>query len=61
MPIAVSPSIWAATSFALAGIPVQETLPGTYTYHGKEKIVVACKDFTSPGVVLQDFASMKTR
>ena len=47
--------------FALAGIPVQETLPGTYTYHGKEKIVVACKDFTSPGVVLQDFASMKNQ
>lgn len=47
--------------FALAGIPVQETLLGTYTYQGKEKIVVACKDFTSPGVVLQDFASMKTR
>ena len=47
--------------FALAGIPVQETLLGTYTYQGKEKIVVACKDFTSPGVVLQDFASMKNQ
>lgn len=29
--------------------------------HGKEKIVVACKDFTSPGVVLQDFASLKNQ
>ena len=35
--------------FALAGIPVQETLLGTYTYQGKEKIVVACKDFYISG------------
>ena len=27
--------------------------------NGAEKIVVACKDFTSPGIVLQDFASLK--
>ncbi len=45
--------------FELAGIPVQQTLLGTYTKNGKEKIVVACKDFTSPSVVLQDFASLK--
>ena len=45
--------------FALVGIPVQETLLGTYSKNGREKIVVACKDFTSPGVVIQDFASLK--
>ena len=45
--------------FELAGIPVQKTLLGTYTRNGKEKVVVACRDFTSPNVVLQDFASLK--
>lgn len=45
--------------FESVGIPVQETLLGTYTRKGKEKVVVACKDFTSPGIVLQDFASLK--
>lgn len=45
--------------FELAGIPVQETLLGTYTRNGKEKVVVACRDFTSPNMVLQDFASLK--
>ncbi|MDD6036505.1 MAG: HipA domain-containing protein [Lachnospiraceae bacterium] len=45
--------------FESVGIPVQETLLGTYRKNGKEKIVVACKDFTSPGIVLQDFASLK--
>ena len=45
--------------FESAGIPVQKTLLGTYKVKGKEKIVVACKDFTSPGIVLQDFASLK--
>ena len=45
--------------FDSIGIPVQETLLGTYTKNGKEMIVVACKDFTSSGIVLQDFASLK--
>lgn len=45
--------------FELIGIPVQETLLGLYHKDGKEKIVVACRDFTSPGIVLQDFASLK--
>jgi hypothetical protein len=45
--------------FALAGIPVQDTLLGTYRVNGKEKIVVACRDFTGKGLVLQDFTSMK--
>lgn len=44
--------------FESVGIPVQKTLLGTYQIHGEEKIVVACKDFTSPGIVLQDFASL---
>lgn len=45
--------------FESVGIPVQETLLGTYTKNGKQKIVVACKDFTANGLVLQDFASLK--
>ena len=45
--------------FESIGIPAQKTILGTYTKNNKEKIVVACKDFTSPGVVLQDFASLK--
>lgn len=32
--------------FELIGIPVQETLLGLYRRCGKEKIVVACRDFT---------------
>lgn len=47
--------------FHLLGIPVQETLLGVYLVKGKEKIVVACKDFTSYGVVLQDFVSLKNQ
>lgn len=43
------------------GIPVQKTLLGIYRVKGKEKIVVACRDFTRPGVVLQDFASLKNQ
>ena len=47
--------------FELVGIPVQKTLLGTYYVNGKEKIVVACKDFTYPGKQLQDFASLKNQ
>ncbi|MDC7291131.1 HipA domain-containing protein [Blautia schinkii] len=47
--------------FESIGIPVQKTLLGTYTVNGKQKIVVACGDFTKPGIVLQDFASMKNQ
>lgn len=46
--------------FESVRIPVQKVLLGTYTSKGK-KIVVACKDFTSPGITLQDFASLKNR
>lgn len=45
--------------FESIGIDVQKTLLGTYRKNGKEKVVVACKDFTKSGVVLQDFASLK--
>lgn len=45
--------------FNSIGIKTQETLLGIYKKDDKEKIVVACKDFTSPGIVLQDFASLK--
>lgn len=45
--------------FESIGIPVQKTMLGTYTKNGKQKIVVACKDFTVGGLVLQDFASLK--
>lgn len=47
--------------FEIAGIPVQKTLLGTFKVKGREKIVVACGDFTKPGVVLQDFASLKNQ
>ena len=45
--------------YKIIGIPVQETLLGEYIVKGKKKIVVACKDFTEPGVIIQDFASLK--
>ena len=43
--------------FESVGIDVQKTLLGTYkTQNGKEKVVVACKDFTRPGIVLSDLS-----
>lgn len=46
--------------YETTGIPVQETLLGKYTTPaGTEKIVVACKDFTAPGIILQDFAQLR--
>ena len=48
--------------FESVGIPVQDTMLGTYmTEKSGEKVVVACKDFTSVGIVLQDFASLKNQ
>lgn len=41
------------------GLKVQETLLGTYKLNGIEKVVVACKDFTSIGTVLKQFAELK--
>lgn len=46
--------------FDLLGFQTQETLLGTYTdKKGKEKIVVACRDFTSDGKQLMEFAQLK--
>jgi hypothetical protein len=46
--------------FASLGIKTQETLLGTYTdSRGKEKIVVACKDFTEGRKRLLEFAHLK--
>ena len=46
--------------FEMLGIPAQETLLGTYTdRRGKEKLVVACKDFTEGGKRLLEFAQLK--
>lgn len=47
--------------FKMLGIPVQEVELGTYQVNGKRKLVVACKDFTLDGFVLQDFASLKNQ
>ena len=47
--------------FNMLGVKAQETLLGIYEYHGKVRTVVACKDFTSPGVVIMDFASVKNQ
>lgn len=41
------------------GLEVQKTILGRYELNGKEKIVVACKDFTSSGNVLKQFAELK--
>ncbi len=46
--------------FASLGFKTQETLLGTYTdSHGKEKVVVACGDFTESGKRLIEFAHLK--
>ncbi len=47
--------------FNIIGIKAQETLLGTYAVNGEKKLVVACKDFSSFGIVPQDFASLKNR
>lgn len=47
--------------FSYLGMNAQETLIGTYQLGGKEKIVVACKDFESKGLKFRDFASLKNQ
>lgn len=47
-----------STIYRMLGIPAQETLLGVHT-NGRTKVVCACKDFTSPGVRLFDFCSIK--
>lgn len=41
------------------GLKVQDTILGIYTLNEKRKIVVACKDFTTNGSVLKQFAELK--
>lgn len=46
--------------YGLLGMKVQETILGTYTdRRGKEKVVVACRDFTDSGKRLIEFAQLK--
>lgn len=49
----------ASSIFGMLGIKAQETLLGTFTVNGKEKLVCACKDFTVGGKRLLDFCSIK--
>lgn len=49
----------ASSIFNMLGINAQQTLLGTFTVNGKEKIVCACKDFTESGNALYDFCSIK--
>lgn len=41
------------------GLNVQDTILGIYNLNGEDKTVVACKDFTSNGTVLRQFAELK--
>lgn len=41
------------------GLKVQDTILGIYNLNGKEKVVVACKDFTTNGSILKQFAELK--
>lgn len=45
--------------FEILGFNVQETLLGTYSIKEKEKVVVACRDFTDESNVLVEFAQLK--
>ena len=49
----------ASSIFNMLGIQAQETMLGTFTVKGKEKLVCACKDFTAGGKRLFDFCSIK--
>lgn len=41
------------------GLNVQDTILGVYNLNNVEKTVVACKDFTSNGTILKQFAELK--
>lgn len=47
-----------STIYRMLDISAQETLLGIHV-NGREKVVCACKDFTSPGIRLFDFCSIK--
>lgn len=44
--------------FRIAEFDTQNTILGTYTYNGKEKIVCACEDFTDGNNVLYEFENL---
>ena len=44
--------------FKIIGFETQNTLLGTYTYNGREKIVCACEDFTDRNHVLYEFENL---
>ena len=45
--------------FKTLGLNTQDTILGKYLLNGKEKIVVACKDFVTPGNDFKQFAELK--
>ena len=45
----------------MLGVVAQDTMLGTFSYHGVTRSVVACKDFTTPSTVVMDFASVKNQ
>lgn len=49
----------ASSVFNMLGVKAHNTVLGTFTVNGKEKIVCACKDFTVGGNKLYDFCSIK--
>ena len=49
----------ASSIYNIIGIPAQETMLGTYTVNGKQKLVCACRDFTVGTKRLFDFCSIK--
>lgn len=51
----------ACNIYNMLGVKAQKTILGTYEKNNKTKIVVACKDFTDYGIVLQDFGSLKNQ
>ena len=44
--------------FKIVGFKTQNTILGTYTYNGKEKIVCACEDFTDENHILYEFEKL---
>ena len=44
--------------FRLCGFNAQNTILGKYKYKPKEKIVCACRDFTSDEIILQEFENL---
>ena len=44
--------------FKIIGFETQNTILGTYTYNGKEKIVCGCEDFTDANHILYEFENL---